>query len=65
MSLHQSVFRKLNLFTKVGNKYYITWISSQLSPQVQIPGQHIYREGDDIDNFYFMTKGLAAFILPL
>lgn len=38
MTLHRSVFHKLNLFTKIGNKYYITWISSQLTPQIQIPG---------------------------
>ena len=24
----------------------------------------VYNENDEIDNFYFITKGLSAFILP-
>jgi hypothetical protein len=27
-------------------------------------GQTVYTEGDTIDSFYFMTKGLASFSLP-
>jgi CRP-like cAMP-binding protein len=35
-----------------------------LKPQIVIQGQIIYQEGDEIDGFYFMIKGLASFSLP-
>jgi len=58
------VFNQFPLFTKIGDKYFITWISSQLKPTILIQGQYVYNEDDEIDGFHFMTKGLSAFTLP-
>lgn len=33
-----------------------------MKPRLTTPAQRIYSEGDEIDDFYFMTKGVAAFI---
>jgi len=33
-----------------------------LKPRITSPAQRLYNEGDEIDDFYFMTKGVAAFI---
>jgi len=32
MKIHRKIFHKFTLFTKIGNKYFITWISTHLSP---------------------------------
>jgi hypothetical protein len=65
MTLHKLVFKEFHLFTEIGHdKYYITWISSHLKPSILIQGQTVYNEDDEIDGFYFVTKGLSSFILP-
>lgn len=64
MTLHRQVFDKYTLFTDVGDRYYITWVSSYLSPSIMLVGQNIYQEGEEIDGFYFMIRGLAAWTLP-
>lgn len=64
MTVHKLVFKEYPFFTTIGDKYFITWISSHLKPQILISGQMVYCEDDEIDGFYFMTKGLSAFILP-
>jgi hypothetical protein len=33
-----------------------------LKPRLTTSGQRLYQVDDAIDDFYFMTKGLAAFI---
>ena len=35
-----------------------------MKPSYLTLGQKVYEEGDDIDQFYFMTSGLAAFVIP-
>ena len=64
MTLHKMVFKEFTLFSDIGDKYYITWISAHLKPRILIQGQTVYNEDDEIDGFYFVTKGLSSFILP-
>lgn len=33
-----------------------------LKPRITTAAQRLYSEGDEIDDFYFMTKGIAAFV---
>ena len=33
-----------------------------LKPRITTAQQRLYSDGDEIDDFYFMTKGIAAFI---
>jgi len=46
----------------LGNRHFVTWVSSQFKPRISPPSQRLYREGEEINDFYFMTKGVAAFI---
>lgn len=64
MTLHRQVFNKYTLFTDIGDRYYITWVSSHLTPSIMLVGQNIYHEEEEIDGFYFMIRGLAAWTLP-
>jgi CRP-like cAMP-binding protein len=52
------------LFSQLGNKNFTSWISSQLKPKFIAQGHVLYEEGNQIDGFYFMTKGVAAFVKP-
>jgi len=38
MMLHKQVFKKYTLFTEIGDKYFITWASSILKPQIMMQG---------------------------
>ena len=62
MVVHQTQFTQFPFFTKLGNRYFVTWVSSMLKPRITMAAQRLYSEGDEIDDFYFMTKGIAAFI---
>lgn len=62
MIVYQSQFAQFPFFTKLGNRYFITWVSSMLKPRITTAAQRLYAYGDEIDDFYFMTKGIAAFI---
>lgn len=62
MVVHDATFLQFPFFKNIGNRYFITWISSVLKPRQTAPAQRLYSEGDAIDEFYFMTKGVAAFI---
>ena len=62
MCVHDSALCKFTFLKRVGNRYFITWVSSQLKQRISTPGQRIYQVDDEIDDFFFMTKGVAAFI---
>lgn len=62
MVVHDATFHQFPFFKNLGNRYFVTWISSMMKPRLTTPAQRIYSEGDEIDDFYFMTKGVAAFI---
>lgn len=64
MEVHHKKFIKFDLFKKISNKHFLTWIGTNLKPNYLSIGQKVYQEGDDIDCFYFMTSGLAAFCIP-
>ena len=38
----QDIHFYFGFFKNLGNKYYVTWVSSQLKPRVAIPGQRLY-----------------------
>lgn len=62
MVVHDSTFNKHPFFKNLGSGYYVTWVSSMMKPRMSTPTQRIYSEGDEIDEFFFMTKGVATFI---
>jgi hypothetical protein len=62
MVVHDATFSQFPFFKNLGNRYFVTWISSFLKPMLTTPAHRLYSEGDEIDEFYFMTKGVAAFI---
>jgi CRP-like cAMP-binding protein len=33
-----------------------------MRPRMSAPAERLYSEGDEIDGFYFMIKGVSAFI---
>ena len=64
MAVHNKAFENFPFFIKIGNRNFINWIYGYLKPMILTQGQVIYTEQDQIDGFYFMTKGLASFSLP-
>lgn len=64
MAVHNKAFENFPFFLKIGNRNFINWIYGYLKPMILTQGQVIYTEQDQIDGFYFMTKGLASYSLP-
>jgi len=62
MVVHDATFNQHPFFKELGNRYFVTWVSSTMKPRMSSPAQRIYQEGDEIDEFFFMTKGVSAFI---
>lgn len=62
MCVHDSALSKFTFLKNCGHKYFITWISSQLKQRITSPGQRLYSIGDEIDDFFFMTRGVSAFV---
>ena len=63
MYIHESRYKKIR-FLKGKTKSFISWICPLMKPNVFEQNQYIYMEGDDINNIYFLIKGMASFVLP-
>ena len=61
LCVNKSAIGRCEFLSNLGNRYYITWISSQLKPRLSTPSQRLYSKDDEIDDFFFMVKGVAAF----
>ena len=64
MCIHESRYKRIN-FTCNKSKSFISWICPLMKPIPFNSKQFIYREGDDVNNIYFIIKGDAALVLPL
>jgi CRP-like cAMP-binding protein len=69
MLVFQTRFKNYSLFNELNhnvsgqsNRQFVTWVSSRLKPRLASPGQKLYSEFDEIDDFYFVTKGVTAFV---
>ena len=62
MVVHDATFSQFPFFKNLGNRYFVTWISQCLKPMMTTPAHRFYSEGDAIGEFFFMTKGVAAFV---
>lgn len=63
MHIYKESYQKIT-YLRTQNNNFLAWICPLLS-QVYIPmDQYIYYETDLITEIYFMTKGLAGFVLP-
>lgn len=43
---------------------FITWISPQLVPEWYDEQEYFFKDGDQVDRFYFLVAGEAQFVLP-
>lgn len=57
MEVHNISFQEYTLFSDIGSKSFLIWIGHHLQSEFLQKGQMLYLEGDEIDNFYFMTSG--------
>ena len=62
MVVHDATFKQHPFFKELGNRCFVSWISSNMKPRMSTPAERLYQEGDEIQEFYFMTKGVCAFI---
>ena len=63
--MHRGLFRTVTLFTKHNySSSFYAWMGSRMRHMCTNVDQYIYREGDAINNIYFLYKGLAGFALP-
>lgn len=62
--IHEARYKRIN-FTKHKSKSFISWLCPLMKPVPFNQKQYIYREGDDVENIYFLIKGSAGFVLPL
>ncbi len=44
--------------------YFIGWIAPLLKNMQVFEGEYIYKRGDPINEVYFLSKGLAGYVLP-
>jgi len=61
--VHKTKFKKFDLFSTIGSKSFLIWISQNLKPFMAQESDYCYKEGDEINTFYFMTSGQAAFVI--
>jgi hypothetical protein len=63
MYIYEDRYKKIKFFKNKGATF-ISWLCPLLKPQVFADDQYIYLEGDDVKQIYFLTDGVASFVLP-
>lgn len=61
--IHKENFKKFDLFRKLGNKNFLAWVSARLKSQLFTSSSYYYQKGDLVDNFYFVIRGMGAFVI--
>lgn len=61
--IHEARYKRINFFQDK-SKAFISWICPLLKPVPFGAKQYIFREGDDVENIYFLIKGQASFVIP-
>ena len=61
--IHKESFKKFDLFRKLGNKNFLAWVSARLKSQLSTASSYYYQKGDLVDNFYFVIRGIGAFVI--
>jgi hypothetical protein len=63
--MHKKTFRTHPFFSRLGNKRILSEIGQRFCPMFYNSGSYLYRQGDDINTFKVVTKGIGAFVMPL
>ena len=61
--LYESTYKTIKLLEAESNAF-VSWICPLLKQYIVQESQHVYFEGDDITNIYFMKSGSCGFVLP-
>lgn len=61
--IHEARYKRIKFFNDK-QKAFISWVCPLLKPWTYNSKQYIYREGDEVDNVFFLIKGTASFVLP-
>ena len=61
--IHEQTYKKFK-FLKQRSSLFISWICPLFKPYLIVENTHIYYENDEINNIYFMKKGVCGFVLP-
>ena len=60
--IHHNTMKKIRYFQEK-EKDFIAFVGPMLDPYVFKEEQFIYREGDEIESIFFISKGVAGFVL--
>lgn len=63
MHIYRDLYENVD-FLKFKNKKFISWICPMLKTRVAAPREAIFYEGEEQQCVYFLTKGLAEYVLP-
>ena len=63
MIIHKQQYSNVIFFAKK-DRSFIAWVSTILRPINIEDGKYIYKEGDEIEEVYFLVKGAAGYVLP-
>ena len=61
--IYESTYQRVS-FLQTQSTTFIAWICPVLKPQLNMEGQYVYFEGDEISHVYFLSKGNCGFVLP-
>lgn len=61
--MHQDLVKTIKFF-KHKSPHFIAFIMPFLRPVKSDQGQYIFKEGDPVDEIYFLSSGQAAYVLP-
>ena len=65
LAVHDKTFRNHPLFRRLKSRNrLLAWIGSRFRPWFNHAGTFIYQQGDDINQLFIVTKGMAAFVAP-
>lgn len=63
LEIHKKIYETVEFF-KNKDKSFVVWIVKFLRPIHVQEQEYIFKEGESIQEVYFLTNGIAAFVLP-
>ena len=61
--IHKSAFLEISYLQDKGDAF-VAWLGPKLKPVYSNEGNYVYQEGDEAQEIFFLSRGIAGLVLP-